>query len=62
MVIVSCPKCHQQIELTIELEIGFPVTCQSCEASLEVIWLYPLSLDFTESPTHFLPYQDKNPD
>lgn len=48
MIIVSCPECQQKINLGSDPEIGQPVTCQSCNTMLEVVWLFPVFLDYID--------------
>ncbi|MFH1633203.1 MAG: lysine biosynthesis protein LysW [Chloroflexota bacterium] len=58
MVSVSCPECRQQIDLDSNPEIGQQVTCQSCNVDLEVIWLFPVCLDYLEIKEQFSTCQD----
>ena len=49
MICVSCPLCQSVITLSDEPHIGQRLVCQTCGAELEVTWLYPISVDITES-------------
>ena len=48
MVTISCPECQSQIQINSDTEIGQRVICQSCNVILEVTWLFPIEVDFTE--------------
>ncbi len=48
MITASCPECKNQINLDTNPEIGQTIKCATCQTILEVIWLYPLSLDYPE--------------
>ncbi len=48
MVIAECPNCNAHIEIETVPVIGLPVDCYRCNINLEVIWLYPVTLDFPE--------------
>ena len=71
MVKVSCPECRQPIALESEQNIGQQVICNSCHTQLEVTWLFPVSLDYTETsepnpifgdgPTSHLEVSDNKP-
>lgn len=49
MIRVICPACQFEVEITNEPAIGHQVKCHHCGNELEVIWLYPLTVDFPES-------------
>jgi lysine biosynthesis protein LysW len=40
-----CPVCKNATDLPSHPELGQHVVCQVCKTTLEVTWLYPLSLD-----------------
>lgn len=48
MITTFCPQCHTEVTLDPSPEIGQRVSCGTCATILEIIWLYPLSLDFPE--------------
>jgi len=48
LITAFCPQCHTEISLTSSPEIGQRVSCSTCDTTLEIIWLYPLSLDYPE--------------
>lgn len=62
MITVSCPECRQQIQFVSDHEIGQQVTCQSCNTALEVIWLFPICLDYPETKEQISAKLDRNPE
>ncbi|MFN2126345.1 MAG: hypothetical protein ACK2TU_00660 [Anaerolineales bacterium] len=48
MIIAECPNCNAHIEIETVPVIGMPVVCYRCCVNLEVIWLYPVTLDYPE--------------
>jgi hypothetical protein len=54
MMIIKCPACNREIEISEDPNIGFQLTCIHCSIELEVTWLFPLTLDLLEknSPTY----------
>ena len=46
----ECPSCKKTIELSDNIEIKDLITCQKCNALLELVWLFPPTLDWTEDP------------
>jgi lysine biosynthesis protein LysW len=55
----SCPVCKNETELYFPPKIGQLVTCQVCKTTLEVIWLFPVSLDPVEEQSNaFVNTQD----
>ena len=48
MIIAECPSCNSHIEIESSPVIGMPVDCYHCNVKLEIVWLYPVSLDFPE--------------
>jgi lysine biosynthesis protein LysW len=48
MIAASCPECQQKINLGTDPEIGQPVICRSCNTKLEVVWLFPVFLDYMD--------------
>ncbi len=57
MVVVLCLECQHAIEIDLYPEIGQRVVCPACQVELEVIWLFPVVLDYLEptvpNPTSF---------
>jgi lysine biosynthesis protein LysW len=50
MVKTHCLNCQADIPLGVDPKIGQMVTCPACQSSFEVVWLFPLELDwFSES-------------
>ena len=47
-----CPVCKNKTNLWFPIEIGQYVSCDVCKSSLEVIWLFPISLDPVEYQSH----------
>jgi alpha-aminoadipate carrier protein LysW len=43
---VECPDCGERIVLKLPVERGQLVTCDNCEAELEVIETNPVELDW----------------
>lgn len=43
-----CPECGKEITIDANPEIGKRIECQGCQTYLEVIWLFPLSLERSE--------------
>ncbi len=41
----DCPSCHTSLILTWP-ELGQRITCHSCTAELEIVWLNPVELDW----------------
>jgi len=52
MIICSCPECDAENDVGLAPEIGQRVICIGCGKDLEVIWLYPLALDYAEEKIH----------
>jgi lysine biosynthesis protein LysW len=48
MVIATCPECYQEVQVSESPKIGHHVLCENCGMKLEVVWLYPLALDFLD--------------
>ena len=42
----ECPSCDHKITITGQPRVGQRLTCPSCRAELEVIWLDPVEVDF----------------
>ena len=42
--IVFCPVCNNETDVFVSQKIGQLVNCQVCKTTLEVIWLFPISL------------------
>ena len=43
-----CPVCKNETDLSFPPTIGQLVICQVCKSTLEVIWLFPISLEPVE--------------
>lgn len=48
MVIATCPECFQEVQVSGHPQIGHHALCEACGIDLEVVWLYPLALDYLE--------------
>ena len=48
MLFVQCPNCNSHIEIEDVPALGLPIECYHCHVELEIIWLYPVTLDFPE--------------
>lgn len=46
MPIATCPKCEAEIHVDEEMDKGETMVCSECDASLEVVGLDPVELDF----------------
>ncbi|MBM3145708.1 MAG: hypothetical protein FJ010_12225 [Chloroflexi bacterium] len=42
---VECPSCGVPVKMNANAKLGQTVTCNACQAKLEVIWLDPIELD-----------------
>ena len=42
----ECISCGAEIKIPGTPKMGLLVTCKSCDAELEVVWLDPLELDW----------------
>ena len=42
----TCPDCEENFELEDTAEIGQVITCPKCKASLEILDLSPVVLDY----------------
>jgi lysine biosynthesis protein LysW len=60
MLTVSCLECQQRIHLGPGPKIGQLVICKSCNAELEVIWLFPICLDNLEITDQILANQNQS--
>ncbi len=49
MITANCPQCQNKINLVMPLVLGQRLTCSVCNTPLEIIWLYPVSLDMIEA-------------
>lgn len=49
MITAICPHCHNEFGLFMPLAVGQRVTCSVCKTYLEIIWLFPVSLDMIEN-------------
>ena len=48
MITVSCIRCQKDIEIETQPVIGQRLVCPYCQTTAEVLWLYPISLDYPE--------------
>jgi len=48
LVKATCPACNNITELVPPLDLGQHLTCPVCKTCLEIIWLYPICLDYAE--------------
>ena len=48
MIEARCPSCRAAIRLDADPVIGQRVNCPKCHTQLEVIWLYPVDLDWAD--------------
>ena len=46
MAYADCPSCDSNVNVGGHPRMGQKVVCQTCDASLEVVWLDPLELDW----------------
>jgi alpha-aminoadipate carrier protein LysW len=46
MEVINCIACDTEISLKQSPKMGMLVTCASCGAELEVVWLDPLEVDW----------------
>ena len=44
--VAECPLCQNDINITQRLRLGQCVMCPSCDVELEVVWLYPIELNW----------------
>lgn len=49
MVEIQCLTCAAKIVMKTEPIIGQRIQCENCYAVSEVVWLYPLTLDYLEA-------------
>lgn len=49
MIHINCPGCNANLIVDAHPQIGWLIDCTSCKRTLEVVWLYPLELGFTET-------------
>lgn len=59
MIEARCPSCRAAVRLNSDPVIGQRVTCLKCHTELEVVWLYPVDLDWVDE-THSLLEADIN--
>jgi len=45
--IATCPQCEAEIHVDEEMDKGETMVCSECDASLEVVGLDPVELDFS---------------
>ncbi len=48
MIKAQCLSCLSPIDIQAHPQLGQRVVCPQCETALEVIWLYPVTLDYPE--------------
>jgi hypothetical protein len=46
MLRTGCLSCEVVLTIAMPPEIGQKICCPECNATLEVVWLFPLTLDF----------------
>lgn len=42
----ACPNCKSPVEAGRRPHVGQRLVCETCQTPVEVVWLYPLELDF----------------
>ena len=47
-----CPECGEEITFDTNPDIGLRTECRGCQTFLEVIWLFPLSLEPSEDQSN----------
>lgn len=45
---VKCPHCNADIQVGENPQLGQVHTCENCGIRFEVVWLFPLALDYYE--------------
>ena len=53
MAVAECIACGSDIKFSAEPKMGLLVTCPSCDAELEIVWLDPLELDWPFDESDF---------
>ena len=48
MLTAQCPACSAAVDVNPQPDLRARLTCRQCGTPLEVVWLYPLVLDFLE--------------
>lgn len=48
MLTAQCPACSAAVDVKTQPDLRARLTCSGCGTALEVVWLYPLVLDFLE--------------
>ncbi len=51
MIKTRCLSCAQQLNLIGPVEIGHRILCPHCHTEQEVVWMFPIQLDFPEKDT-----------
>ena len=46
MAVATCPECLQEVRFVGQPDIGRYTQCEACGMGLEVVWLFPLALDY----------------
>lgn len=54
MVKAECPACGNKVNVGPKPRMGQRISCSSCDAELEVVWLEPVELDW--------PFDDEDED
>jgi len=49
----ACPECEEKVFVDADSEQGDIVTCEECDAELEVVGLDPIELDIHETKEAF---------
>jgi lysine biosynthesis protein LysW len=44
----KCPHCNVEIQMGESPHLGQVFTCTNCGQGFEVVWLFPLALDYCE--------------
>jgi lysine biosynthesis protein LysW len=48
-----CPSCQEEIYIEGVPDLGQRVSCENCDLEIEVIWLYPFTLDYPEDSVYY---------
>jgi lysine biosynthesis protein LysW len=44
----KCPHCNVEVQVGENPQVGQVFTCSNCGKGFEVVWLFPLALDYYE--------------
>jgi len=53
----KCPLCGERIKVGLKPWVGKQIECPACEASLEVVGLHPVSLDWPYNDEGYLDFE-----